>query len=250
MSLNLSLGLSLSNVAAMGGGAPFTPTDLGASLLEWWDAEDATKLTLSGSDVVTWTGKVGGLAPTQSTGASRPLYSATSFNNRPGLTFDGVADHLFISAMPFPANCEIWCLVDQTALAADATVRTVFATGGNTGGASYQVRRAVNTINNAGANNGSATSAYNAADFSGRHIVRGVFSATGFSMAVDGNTAVSAVSATTLAATRTRIGANTASTASAFFQGVINTIMVTAPLTTNQADNMWDYMGVRGDLFF
>jgi hypothetical protein len=77
--------------AGNGGGPPaWTPADLGADLVGWYDASDSGTLTLSGSEVTQWDDKSGGgYDLSQGTSARRPIYGATSFNSSyPGLTFN------------------------------------------------------------------------------------------------------------------------------------------------------------------
>lgn len=60
---------------------PFLPTDI-ASLLHWWDADDADTIVESGGLVSSWTDKVGGIVLSQSTEALKP--SITARSSRPG----------------------------------------------------------------------------------------------------------------------------------------------------------------------
>jgi hypothetical protein len=78
----------------------WTPADLGADLLGWWDASNSGSLTLSGADVTGWNDLSGsGNHLTQGTATRYPQYSATSFNSSyPGLTFDGSNDVLLKSS--------------------------------------------------------------------------------------------------------------------------------------------------------
>ena len=56
---------------------PWTPLDLGANLLEWLDATDATTITVTGSGVSTWTDKSSyGRHGTQTVDGNRPPYAA------------------------------------------------------------------------------------------------------------------------------------------------------------------------------
>ena len=77
----------------------WVPTDLGADLHNWWDADDAATITIA-TGVSQWDDK-GTLADdvTQGTAASQPAYSTTSWEGtRPGISFDGSNDWLFLSA--------------------------------------------------------------------------------------------------------------------------------------------------------
>ena len=87
-------GLKL-NAYAASSRVAFSPALLGPVL--WVDASDATTITLNGSTVSQWSDKSGnGRHLVQATASKQPAYSATTFNNRPGITFDGV-DDIFLS---------------------------------------------------------------------------------------------------------------------------------------------------------
>src|SRR5688500_3331977 len=73
-------------------------TILGASLLAWWTADRADLITLSGSQVTSWKDVVAGYDVVQGVGGSRPLWSATSFNGAPSLTFDAIDDELTLGS--------------------------------------------------------------------------------------------------------------------------------------------------------
>ena len=75
------------------GGAPWTPADLGADLALWLDADDASTITLNGTNVSQWDDKSGNNRhATQGTAADQPTYSATGLNGKPSLLFDGTND--------------------------------------------------------------------------------------------------------------------------------------------------------------
>jgi hypothetical protein len=61
----------------------------------WLDAADASTVTTVSGAVSQWNDKSGNNRhATQSTAGSRPTYSATGFNNLPGVTFDGNDDNM------------------------------------------------------------------------------------------------------------------------------------------------------------
>jgi hypothetical protein len=79
--------------AAAGNQDGWSPADLGANLLAWYDASDSGSLTLSGADVTQWDDLSGnGYHLTQSGSESLPDYSATAINSKPGVIFN--ADRL------------------------------------------------------------------------------------------------------------------------------------------------------------
>jgi hypothetical protein len=215
------------------GGGVWSPADLGSSLLGWWDAERTDKLTLSGSSVTTWTDIVGSYAATQAVGASKPVWSATSFNNRPGITFDGADDELTLGSAPFPTGASasrMWLLVDQVAPVSDLTGRMAFGYG-DAATTSRRAGRAVDSgVNRANARTGTGAGSTFVEDLSvsflGRHVVCVEFSPTTTGITVDGGSVTSAALVPSTATNRTRIGAATATAAAEFFQGVFNTILV------------------------
>lgn len=237
--------------AAQGGGVPFAPADLGASLLAAWDAERADLIT--GASVSSWKDTVAAYDAVQATGANQPAYSATSFNGRPGVTFNGTSSELTYAAttgLPTSATaCEMWALVDQTALAADATIRFIVAWGGTASTNNRLLRRSVSTLNRGSTSvgNGSTSVASQtiAVDFSGRHLIRGIVSATDTSAVIDGTAGGANAVVPATGTTRLRLGAGTANTAANFWQGVINCVFITDLLSAGQAAQMTAYLNAR-----
>ena len=77
----------------------WTPAALGLSLALWLDADDSSTITLNGSTVSQWRDKSGnGRHASQATVAKQPAYSATGFNNKPRILFDGIDDTLAIAS--------------------------------------------------------------------------------------------------------------------------------------------------------
>jgi hypothetical protein len=77
------------------GSTPWTPADLGASLALWLDADDASTITLNGSNVAQWNDKSGNDHHViQSTASAQPTYISTGFNSKPTLFFDATDDVL------------------------------------------------------------------------------------------------------------------------------------------------------------
>jgi len=252
----VEIGLSLSLTSNKGVGG-WTPARLGASLLGWWDAERADKLALSGSSVTTWTDIVANYAMTQAVGAAKPVYSATSFNGRPGITFDGADDELTLPSQPFPSGAapsEIWGLVDQLALGSDVSTRRVASYGGFASGNNdlRQLARSANVgvmnIAQTLCGNGAASiaAANTVVDFSGIHVARGTFSATDTAIRVDGGAATSAAVVPATSATRARIGA--ATPGFGFWNGRMNTVLITGPLSAEQAAELTTYLKARGGI--
>lgn len=246
--LSLSLGLQ-----RRAGAGAFSPADLGASLLAWWDAEDASTLTLDTGTVTTWADKVAALSPTQAVAGAKPAYSATGFNGRPVVTFDGVDDILSLASvglLPTMANaCEIWALVDQTALVADTGSRTAFSYGGGSNDR-RDVRRVVNSAVNRArvmAGNGvtQVTSDNNSVDLSGRHVMRAQISTTTMTITVDATAAGSTAVVPVTGTARLALGGTSTAAPATYWQGGINSILVTAPLTSDQSAALLAYLVAR-----
>lgn len=249
---------ALRRVITLNKGVRWTPAQLGASLYDYWDAEQADTLSLSGSAVTAWRSAKNGYSAAQGTGAARPTYSATSFNSRPGVTFDGSDDELTYAGVGvFPTgsvSSEIWALVNQTALGSSAGVRAIFNYGGNAAAAWRRLNRTTDgsLVNRATTQMGTGAAGPAAqndnVDFSGRNVARSQIKAN---LQTDVNGIAGAVNATgnpATGTTRTRIGARNDDTPNSFFQGVVSFVAVTAPLTTNQAVQMLAYLKQRGGI--
>lgn len=231
----------------------FTPLMLGAALYDCWDAENPAAISLSGSAVTAWASTKNGYSAAQAVGAARPVYSATSFNGRPGVTFDGSDDLLvYVGVGVFPTGaspCEIWVLFDQTALVADTTARRAVSYGSNSNGSRWQQRAVVGGVNKSGflAGNGTAPLGGDApGDYSGRHVSRGIFSATDLTPAMDGSAASAVAVVPATGTTQVTLGASNAG--ANFGQGVASWIGITAPLTAPQAAQMLAYLKARGGI--
>jgi hypothetical protein len=73
-----------------GGPKLWRPNELGTDLTLWLDAEDASTITLNGSNIAQWSDKSASAAHvTQATAASQPLYTASGLNGKPVVTFSG-----------------------------------------------------------------------------------------------------------------------------------------------------------------
>jgi hypothetical protein len=237
--------------------ARFTPFDLGTGLYDLWDAERAGDLSLSGAAVTAWTSAKNGYSAAQSTGASRPAYSATSFNGRPGVTFDGADDELTYAGVGvFPTGaspCEIWVLADQAAMPPGSTAaRIVFGLGATATAQRRSLQRAVVSSANVAqlevGNGAGANTASGPGVFSGRTILRAISGATTARVDQNGVAGTAAAVVPNIGTTRTRIGATTANTAANFFQGVVSLIAVTELLSDLQAGQMLAFLKTRGGI--
>ncbi|MER9047581.1 LamG domain-containing protein [Mesorhizobium sp. M0923] len=227
--------------------------ELGTLLTGYWDADFVGSISEATGSVSSWRDLVAGYNTSQATALSQPGYSPSAFNGRPCLTFDGTNHFLNLASVPFPtgaAACEIWALVDQEALAADATGRRIFSYGGTSANNSRWIARAVSGgVNRGGTGGGSGAAQANVngtiVDFSGRHVVRGTFDGALIGVSVDGNALATTALVPATSTTRTRIGAATPNTATNFFQGKIAAVAVTPLLTAEQESSMRAFLSAR-----
>lgn len=63
----------------------------------WLDAADSSTITQSSNLVSQWNDKSGNGRNATASSTARPTYSATAFNSKPGLTFDGSSDDMSFS---------------------------------------------------------------------------------------------------------------------------------------------------------
>jgi hypothetical protein len=231
---------------------PWAPTDLGAALLGWLNADRADLITETAGAVSSWRDAVAAYDFVQAVGASQPTYSATSYNGSPGITFDGTADELTLASVPFPSSAaasQIWAVVDQAALAADVTSRVIFGYGGDANTNQRRLYRSVTTGQNRifalSGTGGAAPTASLAANFSGRHYVRGNFTATGVAAGMDGTMTGATAAVPATGTNRCRIGAVPNVAVGNFFEGVIREIIVTGALTAGQVTDMNTYLAGR-----
>jgi hypothetical protein len=235
----------------------WTPASLGASLYDMWDAERADTLTLAGAAVNAWASVKNGYSAAQAISASKPVYSATSFNGRPGVLFDGADDELtYAGTGVFPTSASastIWILCDQLAAAADTSVRYLMTYGGNAFITARGARRAVVTgVNQASLNYGSSggvsTRPVAPGDFSGRSVLRLEIKPTEGYASLNGTRGTAVSGVPTTATTRTRLGASTEDTASFFGHFVASFIAITGALSDAEAAQMTAFLKTRGGI--
>lgn len=101
----------------------------GADLDSFWDTTDASKFTLSGSNVVTWAPTVGSRTATRA--STGPVYSASARNGLPGVVFTGTtAERLTFSAAGLPTGMPDVTLIAVGFAADTTTSKTALAYGG------------------------------------------------------------------------------------------------------------------------
>lgn len=241
----LALGLMISPVTS---GLGWTPMSLGSSLLAWWDS--ALGVSLSTDKVTAWVDRVAGYSAAQGSDTLRPTWSATSFNGSPGLTFDGTDDHLALASQPFPSGanaCEMWAVVQQDALAADATTRMVVSYGGDASTARRSLTRIVSGGSNrfeSSAGNGATLYAagVTGVDFSSRNVIRGRFGATSISSTINTTSSTDTAGVPATGTSRLRIGSISNTSAGNYWNGKIRDVIVTGSLTADQVTQLQSFL--------
>lgn len=117
-------------------GSSWTPSDLGANLIDAWDAD--TGIVLSGSDVSSWTGTNGNVLGlntlTSESAPNRPAFGAASYNSKAGVTFDATnGEYLATTAdsVAFGSSSSSFFMAAQLASASAAYGRLLsFQRGG------------------------------------------------------------------------------------------------------------------------
>lgn len=236
----------LTNVAARGSAAaPFVPTDLGAALIAWWNADDhgTANMTDDGAGLISqWKDRVGGLALT-ATLTARPLWTAIAFNTSfAGVTFDGVANTLrgtTLTGLPVGATPGYILAASNPGVTSNVNSKFIFQYGNSTNGQNRQIiRRTTANGDVLRASDGGATLSSSAGAWLTPGQVSGSFDSTVTSYL--NGTAGTTSSSGTLNTNTTRIamGSDVATTAGNFSLIVNRQIFVTTALTTQQRQQM------------
>lgn len=228
------------------GGGGWTPVSLGSSLIAWWTADRSDLMTLSGAQVTSWRDVVGAYDMVQGVSAARPIYSATSFNGAPGLTYDGIDDEMTLVGVPiaFPIGAtagRIRVIAQQDTLASATTASQTFFSYGNVSTTTRALERTVVTgVNRARIRSGdgsvSQIATGSTVDLSSRHVIDGDFGASTSALSVDANTPVTVASIPATANTRVRAGSASGTSGAQFLNGKLRHVFIyTDPGATLQA---------------
>jgi hypothetical protein len=254
MGLSQGQALSYASTIVSPARSGFSPLSL-AALRDEWDAERAGQLTLNGGLVSAWRTTKNGFSAEQATSSSRPAYSPTGFNGRPGLTLDGVDDFMTYEGVGnFPTGsepCEIWALVDQTQPVEAPATGVIFSYSGTTDGSRRVMFRRVVTgvpLLSAIVGTGAGQPTLDASPFVGRAVCRLVVGETASQVFMNGTPGTTRAAVPATGITRTRIGANSSGTPNIFGKGVLNYIGVFEPLTDTEAAQMTAFLKARGGI--
>lgn len=231
--------------AMMDAGPTWTPLALGSKLKAWWAPPGGGNTTLNGSGIASWTDEVGGYGLAQATASKQPAYSATGFSGAACATFDGVDDYLELGPVPAgiptgSAASEIWASCSQDALVADTGARFVVGYGGGFANQRRLARLVTSGVNQFAISSNSGTAAVSPGDFSGVHVVRGVFNG-GDQAEMDGVAGALVSKTISTSTTLLRLGLSTASTAGPW-KGAIRQVLITDALTSGEAASLLAYL--------
>jgi len=233
-----------------GAAPPFVPEDLGAKLLAWWDAEEASTLTLSGSQIAGWADKVTSTNLTQGVGGSRPVLNATAFGGRPAAVFDGIDDFVSIASVFLPSGSntvEAWVLASPPDGVSDAAVtRIAFAYGDGSTNGDLRMRRQVSSGISRHSPVAGASLLVPTAEYAGPSLVYAGSFADRLDAKIGAGGTPETVAATPNRLTnRTLIGSRANSTPGTYWLGGINTIICTSELTSGERTQLENYLAGR-----
>lgn len=220
----------------------FTPADLGASLLAFWNGSRTDLQTDDGGGLISsWRDTVAGYELTAA-GTARPTYNANGFIYGNGTT-NVMTLAPVPAAIPIGATaCEAWFLVDQQALVADTANKMLGGWGGTTAANSRRLVRVVaGGVNRARITDTGTNLNNTSVDFSGQHVVRLIATGTTVNIEVDDVAAAGAAQISAITNPRIRLFADTAATAAAFALAGIRYFAITLPLSATQAAQMFAF---------
>lgn len=229
---------------------------LGTDLLGYWDAKRQDLMTIGAGNAVSSNRDIkAAIDLVQGTGSAQPVYSATGLHSSQAVVYDGSDDFLAIASVAFPqgaTGCEIWTLASQDALPANTTVRSAFSYGGNAGLARTVSRAVVTGVNRARLTTGDGTTGQTLTgtnvNLSGVCVIRAVFSPTTTSLFVNGIAEGTLSVIPNTSNSRTRMGANSNTTAAGFWLGPIGAVLVTNLLSAGKASPLQAWLMSRGGL--
>lgn len=210
-------------------------------ILAWWDPSDITTLFKDSAGTVpveAANDPVGlmrdklGSVHFSTPDASRPLWDGVN-----ALIFNGTTSFMNHEAQPFPSGAnpsQLFSIVRQDALAADATNRTILSYGNGTATGLRNLRRVVSGgVNRLGIAVGDGAAGVTAnettVNFSGVHTVRMAVGGTSTAFDIDEVPATPLSVIPNTGTLRTRLGANTGTTATALHHGKIGPTAIANP---------------------
>lgn len=225
---------------------PFTVAVRWQTLQEAWGAKnkglmdhgDLSNLTLVSGRISEQHDPIAGVTFSQSFSSQRPVHDARGFGG-----YDGIDDFLEYAGVAYSIGAApsfVIAVLQQNTLAADVNQKVIFSYGGANASSSRHLRRVVvsgvnrfNALVGTGSGNSTNTSE-ETINFSGVHIAVGRFGAAQTIAEIDGTASAPTAAVPATGSTRTRLAANTLTTASAFSQINLAAVAIADPLTTEE----------------
>lgn len=228
--------------------------ELGSDLIAYWDANRGDSFSVTDNVVRSWRDIIAGYELKAADPPTSPVYWPTSLSGSPAVVFSGsqyltCIDAPLLAALPSGASpCELWALVSQDALPADASERCAVSYGGSSLTTGRAITRVVTTdTNRARGRTGTGAGATNVndtvVDFSGVHVARQIVGATQSSLSLDGGSPTNAAAVPSTTNQRLRVGSINASAPSSNWIGKIAAVLVTLPLSEGKATALHGYLG-------
>jgi hypothetical protein len=226
----------------------WTPRLLGSSLFAWWDAERPDLITKDGSGFVSsWKDVTAGTDAAQAVGASQPQWSATGYNSRAAVTFDGVDDYLEnttgLASWPGGATPgEIWFVGSNNVTNGLTGIMAGYGAATNTG---RLVQRSVSAIATRAGDGAANVTAGTGSPSSGNHVWRCGFAPTTIQTDTESTTSGTTAIVPNTNLVRFRMGSNITASPATFGIGPISAVLVTGALNSDQAALMYAYFTRR-----
>jgi hypothetical protein len=245
-------------IAAAGGATPgaWTPADLGDDLQLWLDAADASTLSLSGADVLTWTDKSGnnrtmyaGVSPTYASNAVSFNGSSQYIVHSNGFHFALGTNHTFVVATA-PAGALGRYFVAEGSSSSTAPVYSLLSSGAETIGGAYRWNSLIR--NDANSARLSATVLFSAETFSlSRRHYEAIDSTTNVTAILDYQTQETPTAYTrtgTTTVNRFAIGALVRNSVGSYFKADVNDVIITRSLSLSERQKVQGYLAHKWGL--
>lgn len=242
---------------------PFTwvPTDIGASLVGFMDAENNGTITQAGGLASAWADSVSAASFAQATGTKQPGVITSATTGRQVLSFDGTDDFMAIESIPtgWPTGAnyvEIIVVGVQASAGTVSGVKWAVSWGSDTAATRLLLGRAGQTGSGSDKNaaqfrvgngtTGVSTQRLAPPELVGARVVRGISNGTTIFAETDGVINSGTACVPSIGTTRARIGCDTSATPSNFWNGEISAILVAnAALSQANLNNLYIWSRIR-----
>lgn len=227
----------------------FSPYDLKANLLGFWDSDATPYITVDSGNVTSWGEGKNGYVVSEAT--NPPSFVSSGWTgSTPYIGFNGTTQSLTLTPSPLPSGAspyEMW-LVGENDDPGENNVQRWFVSTGDGGNITRGIFRQPSGVNNrlrfaVGTGSSQATN-QNLTNLAGKFAARLIVDGTNARLELnnDGSTTSQVAVVPGTATTRLRFGGNSISVPSALLLGKIKAIGFTNLLTGDEATNMWNYV--------